>query len=165
MTRDFAFVVARDVAAGDILRAAQGAERQLIAGIDVFDVYEGQGIDPDKKSVAIAVTLQPTEKTLTDAEIEAVSQKIVAEVAKKTGAVLQRLGRVARSDVGAASSTGRRLSGAAGAARYRFAASQRPFRQVLRIPSIAPSSQTASRARRPSAGDRRAPRRSRRSRG
>jgi phenylalanyl-tRNA synthetase beta chain len=89
VTRDFAFVVGRDVAAGDILRAAQGAERQLIAGIDVFDVYEGQGIDPDKKSVAIAVTLQPTEKTLTDAEIEAVSQKIVSEVAKKTGATLR----------------------------------------------------------------------------
>ena len=47
------------------------------------------GVDPDKKSVAIAVTLQPTEKTLTDAEIEAVSQKIVGEVAKKTGAVLR----------------------------------------------------------------------------
>jgi phenylalanyl-tRNA synthetase beta chain len=89
VTRDFAFVVGRDVAAADILRAAQGAERQLIAGIDVFDVYEGQGIEPDKKSVAIAVTLQPTEKTLTDAEIEAVSQKIVGEVVKKTGAVLR----------------------------------------------------------------------------
>ena len=71
------------------MRAAQGAERQLIAGVDVFDVYEGAGIDPDKKSVAIAVTLQPTEKTLTEAEIDAVSQKIVAEVAKKTGAVLR----------------------------------------------------------------------------
>jgi phenylalanyl-tRNA synthetase beta chain len=90
VTRDFAFVVAREVAAADILRAAQGAERQLIAGIDVFDLYEGQGVDPDKKSVAIAVTLQPTEKTLTDAEIDAVSQKIVAEVAKKTGAMLRR---------------------------------------------------------------------------
>jgi phenylalanyl-tRNA synthetase beta chain len=89
VTRDFAFVVGRDVAAADILRAAQGAERQLIAGIDVFDIYEGQGIEPDKKSVAIAVTLQPTEKTLTDAEIEAVSQKIVGEVVKKTGAVLR----------------------------------------------------------------------------
>jgi phenylalanyl-tRNA synthetase beta chain len=89
VTRDFAFVVGRDVAAGDILRAAQGAERQLIAGIDVFDIYEGPGIDPDKKSVAIAVTLQPTGKTLTDAEIDAVSAKIVAEVAKKTGATLR----------------------------------------------------------------------------
>ncbi len=89
VTRDFAFVVGRDIAAADIVRAAQGAERQLVAGIEVFDVYEGAGIDPDKKSVAIAVTLQPTEKTLTEAEIEAVSQKIVGEVAKKTGAVLR----------------------------------------------------------------------------
>jgi phenylalanyl-tRNA synthetase beta chain len=89
VTRDFAFVVGRDVAAGDILRAAQGAERQLIAAIDVFDVYEGQGIEPGKKSVAIAVTLQPTEKTLTEAEIEAVSAKIVAVVGEKTGAALR----------------------------------------------------------------------------
>jgi len=89
LTRDFAFVVGRDVAAGDIVKAAQGAERQLIVGVDVFDIYEGTGIDPDKKSVAIAVTLQPTEKTLTDVEIEAVSAKIVGEVAKKTGAVLR----------------------------------------------------------------------------
>ncbi|WP_201862288.1 phenylalanine--tRNA ligase subunit beta [Microvirga soli] len=89
LTRDFAFVVGRDVAAGDIVKAAQGAERQLIVGVDVFDIYEGTGIDPDKKSVAIAVTLQPTEKTLTDVEIEAVSAKIVGEVSKKTGAVLR----------------------------------------------------------------------------
>jgi phenylalanyl-tRNA synthetase beta chain len=90
LTRDFAFVVGRDVAAGDIVKAAQGAERQLIVGVDVFDIYEGTGIDPDKKSVAIAVILQPTEKTLTDVEIEAVSAKIVGEVSKKTGAVLRR---------------------------------------------------------------------------
>ncbi|HZH53360.1 MAG TPA: phenylalanine--tRNA ligase subunit beta [Microvirga sp.] len=89
VTRDFAFVVGRQVQAGDIVKAAQAAERQLITGVDVFDVYEGAGIDPDKKSVAIAVTLQPTEKTLTDAEIEAVSTKIVGEVSKKTGAVLR----------------------------------------------------------------------------
>jgi phenylalanyl-tRNA synthetase beta chain len=89
LTRDFAFVVGREVAAGDIVKAAQGAERQLIVGVDVFDIYEGTGIDPDKKSVAIAVILQPTEKTLTDVEIEAVSAKIVGEVSKKTGAVLR----------------------------------------------------------------------------
>ena len=89
VTRDFAFVVGRDVAAGDIVKFAQGAERQLIAGVTVFDIYEGAGIDEGKKSVAIAVTLQPTEKTLTDAEIEAISAKIVAEVSKKTGAVLR----------------------------------------------------------------------------
>ncbi|MCB8821734.1 phenylalanine--tRNA ligase subunit beta [Microvirga rosea] len=89
ISRDFAFVVGRDVAAGDIVKSAQAAERQLITGVNVFDIYEGPGIDGDKKSVAIAVTLQPTEKTLTDSEIEAISAKIIAEVGKKTGAVLR----------------------------------------------------------------------------
>ena len=87
--RDFAFVVDRDVKAGDILRAAQGADRTLIAGADVFDVYEGTGVPEGKKSVAVSVTLQPREKTLTDAEIEAVAAKVVAEVSKKTGAALR----------------------------------------------------------------------------
>jgi phenylalanyl-tRNA synthetase beta chain len=87
--RDFAFIVDRTVKAGDVVRAAQGADRKLITGIGVFDIYEGAGIDPDKKSIAIAVTLQPREKTLTDEEIEAVSAKIVAEVAKRTGGVLR----------------------------------------------------------------------------
>ncbi|HMA70626.1 MAG TPA: phenylalanine--tRNA ligase subunit beta [Xanthobacteraceae bacterium] len=87
--RDFAFIVDRTVKAGDIVRAAQSADRKLIAGATVFDVYEGAGIDPDKKSIAIAVTLQPREKTLTDQEIEAVSARIVAEVAKRTGGVLR----------------------------------------------------------------------------
>jgi phenylalanyl-tRNA synthetase beta chain len=87
--RDFAFVVDRTVKAGDIVRAAQGVDRKLITGIVVFDVYEGVGIDPDKKSIAIAVTLQPREKTLTDQEIETVAAKIVAEVGKRTGGVLR----------------------------------------------------------------------------
>ena len=87
--RDFAFVVDRGVRAGDIARAAQNAERKLISSVTVFDVYEGTGIDPGKKSVAIAVTLQPRERTLTDEEIEAVTAKIVGEVAKRTGGVLR----------------------------------------------------------------------------
>jgi phenylalanyl-tRNA synthetase beta chain len=87
--RDFAFIVDRTVKAGELVRAAQGADRKLITAITVFDVYEGAGIDPDKKSVAIAVTLQPREKTMTDQEIEAVSAKIVAEVAKRVGGVLR----------------------------------------------------------------------------
>jgi phenylalanyl-tRNA synthetase beta chain len=89
VSRDFAFIVDRGVKAGDIVRAAQGAERKLIADVTVFDVYEGKGIDADKKSIAIAVTLQPREKTLTDQEIEAVAAKIVAEVTKKTGGALR----------------------------------------------------------------------------
>ncbi len=87
--RDFAFVVDRAVKAGDIVRAAQSADRKLISGITVFDIYEGQGIEAGKKSVAIAVTLQPREKTMTDQEIDALAAKIVAEVTKRTGGVLR----------------------------------------------------------------------------
>jgi phenylalanyl-tRNA synthetase beta chain len=89
VSRDFAFIVPRSVQAGEIVKAAQTADRQLVVGVDVFDVYEGPGMEEDRKSVAIAVTLQPLDKTLTDAEIEAVSAKIVGEVGKKTGAVLR----------------------------------------------------------------------------
>jgi len=89
LTRDFAFVVDKEVAAGEILKAAQGAERALITEASVFDVYEGPGVPEGKKSVAVAVVLQPMEKTLTDQDIEAVSEKIVAAVAKRTGATLR----------------------------------------------------------------------------
>jgi phenylalanyl-tRNA synthetase beta chain len=89
VSRDFAFIVDRGVRAGDIVRAAQGVDRKLITGVTVFDVYEGKGIDEAKKSIAIAVTIQPREKTLTDQEIDAVAAKIVAEVAKKTGGTLR----------------------------------------------------------------------------
>jgi phenylalanyl-tRNA synthetase beta chain len=87
--RDFAFVVDRNVKAADILRATQSVDRKLIANVSVFDVYEGKGIDPGKKSIAIAVTLQPRDKTMTDQEIDAVAAKIVAEVGKRTGGVLR----------------------------------------------------------------------------
>ena len=88
--RDFAFVVERSVKAADVVRAAASADRKLIAGIGVFDVYEGKGIEPGKKSIAIAVTIQPRDKTMTDAEIEALAAKIVGEVDKRTGGVLRR---------------------------------------------------------------------------
>ncbi len=87
--RDFAFVVDRKVKAGDMVRAAQAVDRKLITAVSVFDVYEGQGIEPSKKSIAIAVTIQPREKTMTDQEIDAVSAKIVAEIGKRTGGVLR----------------------------------------------------------------------------
>ncbi len=87
--RDFAFVVDRAVKAADILRFARSADRALITDAGVFDVYEGPGVEDGKKSVAISVTLQPREKTFTDAEIEAISAKIVAEVSGKTGASLR----------------------------------------------------------------------------
>ncbi|MGE0046567.1 MAG: phenylalanine--tRNA ligase subunit beta [Hyphomonadaceae bacterium] len=89
LSRDFAFVVEDRVAAADVVRAAIGAERALIADVSLFDVYRGQGVPEGKKSLAIEVTLQPREKTLTDADIEAVSGRIVAAVAKATGASLR----------------------------------------------------------------------------
>jgi phenylalanyl-tRNA synthetase beta chain len=89
VVRDFAFVVEHGVKAADIVRAAQNVDRKLITSVSVFDVYEGKGIDPGRKSVAIAVTIQPREKTLTEAEIDAVAAKITAEVGKRTGGALR----------------------------------------------------------------------------
>lgn len=87
--RDFAFVMDRDCDAAKLLRAASGADKKLISNVSVFDVFEGASLGEDKKSVAIEVTLQPMDKTLTDAEIDAVSAKIVENVAKSTGGVLR----------------------------------------------------------------------------
>ncbi|MCX7324687.1 MAG: phenylalanine--tRNA ligase subunit beta [Hyphomicrobiales bacterium] len=89
VTRDFAFLVDAKTAAGDMVKTAAGADRALIADVTVFDVYEGDKVEAGKKSVALAVTLQPTEKTLTEAEIDAVGGKIVAEMAKRYGASLR----------------------------------------------------------------------------
>ncbi len=89
VARDFAFVVERNVKAADIVRAAMSADRKLISDVGVFDVYEGAGIAAGKKSIAIAVTIQPRDKTMTEAEIEALAAKIVAEVGKRTGGVLR----------------------------------------------------------------------------
>jgi phenylalanyl-tRNA synthetase beta chain len=90
LARDFAFVVDRDTAAGDVVRAVQSADRALIAGVRVFDVYEGAGVPEGKKSVAVEVVIQPRDKTLADAEIEALSAKIVGAASKAVGAVLRR---------------------------------------------------------------------------
>jgi phenylalanyl-tRNA synthetase beta chain len=87
--RDFAFVVDRAVKAADLVRAAQNVDRKLITAVGVFDVYEGEHVGAGKKSIAIAVTIQPREKTMTDQEIEALAAKIVAEVGKRTGGTLR----------------------------------------------------------------------------
>jgi phenylalanyl-tRNA synthetase beta chain len=89
ISRDFAFVVDRAAKAGDVLKAAQQADRKLITAVDVFDIYEGAGVPEGKKSLAISITLQPRDKTLTDAEIEVVAARVVAGVTKATGAVLR----------------------------------------------------------------------------
>ena len=87
--RDFAFVVPENTAAAALVKAAQGADKALVTTVDVFDVYQGQGIEPDQKSIALEVTLQPRGETLKDQDIEALSQKIIAAVAKATGGVLR----------------------------------------------------------------------------
>jgi len=88
LTRDFAFLVDRDRPAGDLVKAVAGADKALIAGVRVFDLYEGKGVPEDQQSLALEVTIQPREKTLTDAEIEALSSRIVA-AAEKVGAKLR----------------------------------------------------------------------------
>jgi len=89
ISRDFAFIVDASVPAEKLLRAAKGADKALITSVALFDLYAGKGIEDGKKSLAIAVTLQPTTHTLTDAEIDAVAAKIVAQVTKATGGVLR----------------------------------------------------------------------------
>ena len=80
--RDFAFVLDRKVEAAKVVRVAESADRKLISGVSVFDLFESSALGDDKKSLAIEVTLQPVEKTLTDEDIEAAAGKIVAAVEK-----------------------------------------------------------------------------------
>jgi phenylalanyl-tRNA synthetase beta chain len=87
--RDFAFLLDSAIAADAVVKAARSVDRQLIEAVSVFDLYEGKGVPEGKKSLAIAVRLQPKERTLTDAEIEAVAQKIVNAVTKATGGILR----------------------------------------------------------------------------
>jgi phenylalanyl-tRNA synthetase beta chain len=87
--RDFAFLVNASVEAGTVVRAARGADKGLITDVSLFDVFEGKGVAAGEKSLAIAVTLQPTDGTLTDDQIDAVAGKIVAAVEKATGGTLR----------------------------------------------------------------------------
>ena len=87
--RDFAFVVDRSVAAGELVKAAMGADRKLVSGVSVFDVFEGASLGEGKKSIAIEVSIQPVERTLTDEDFEALSGRIVENVGKQTGGMLR----------------------------------------------------------------------------
>ncbi|OWV96356.1 phenylalanine--tRNA ligase subunit beta [Rhizobium sp. R693] len=87
--RDFAFVVDKSVEAGAIIKAASGVDRKLVTGVNVFDIFEGPSLGEGKKSVAIEVQIQPVERTLTDEDFEALTEKIVASVTKFTGGVLR----------------------------------------------------------------------------
>jgi phenylalanyl-tRNA synthetase beta chain len=87
--RDFAFVVDKDVQAAILVKAASGADKKLITSVNVFDLFEGPSVGEGKKSIAIEVTLQPTERTLTEEDFEALSAKIIANVKKSTGGELR----------------------------------------------------------------------------
>ena len=89
VNRDFAFIVDADLPADRLVRAAFRADRSVIADIQLFDEYAGAGTPEGKKSLAIAVTLQPGNATFTDADLEGISHKIVAQVEKHTGGVLR----------------------------------------------------------------------------
>ena len=88
--RDFAFVLEASVAASEVVKAVQADDKKLISSVNVFDLFEGASLGVGKKSLALEVTLQPTERTLTDAEIEAVAAKVVAEVKKATGGEIRK---------------------------------------------------------------------------
>ncbi|GAB5435262.1 phenylalanine--tRNA ligase subunit beta [Falsiruegeria mediterranea] len=87
--RDFAFVVDEDVEALTLVNAASGADKAMIEEVRVFDEFIGGSVGEGKKSLAITVRLQPTEKTLKEKDIEAISDKIVAKVTKATGGALR----------------------------------------------------------------------------
>ncbi|WP_420960489.1 phenylalanine--tRNA ligase subunit beta [Brucella sp. IR073] len=88
--RDFAFVVDKSVEAAAVIRAVGAADRKLISGIQVFDIFEGPALGEDKKSIAIEVAIQPQERTLTDEDLEGLAKRVVESVSKQTGAVLRR---------------------------------------------------------------------------
>ena len=85
VTRDFAFLVDAALPAGDLVRSVRGADKVAITAARVFDDFRGQGVPGDRKSLAIEVTLQPGERTFTDADLKAISERIVAAAAKLGG--------------------------------------------------------------------------------
>ena len=89
VSRDFAFLVDNKIEADALSRAIRGSDKDLITDVQIFDIYTGKGVPEGKKSVALAVTLQPRQQTLTDADIETMAKKIVDAVASKTGGVLR----------------------------------------------------------------------------
>ena len=89
VNRDFAFVVDDNVPAAKLIGAVRAADKKLVADVGVFDVFTGETIGENKKSVALSVTLQPVQATMTDAEIDEVAARIVANVEKQTGGILR----------------------------------------------------------------------------
>ena len=89
LRRDFAFVVDSTVPAATLVRAAQGADKALVTGVNVFDLFEGASLGEGKKSVAIEITIQPRERTLTDEDLDKLAKAVIANVEKSSGGVLR----------------------------------------------------------------------------
>lgn len=89
VARDFAFIVDEDTEADTLVRAAIGADKKLISHVEIFDVYTGEGVESGKKSIALNIILQPQEQTLTDADLEAITNKIIENITSKTGGQLR----------------------------------------------------------------------------
>ncbi len=87
--RDFAFIVDRQLEVAELLKAVRAADKKIIRDIEIFDVYEGQGIDNDKKSIALSVRFQSKERTLSDEDIEPVAQRIIEAARQSVDAVLR----------------------------------------------------------------------------
>ena len=87
--RDFAFIVSKNVNAQDLIKAISSVDKKLISNIKVFDVYEGENIPENKKSIAISVTIQSLEKTLNDNDLENINNLIIQTVENKTGAKIR----------------------------------------------------------------------------
>jgi phenylalanyl-tRNA synthetase beta chain len=81
VTRDFAFLVPVDLAAGDLVRVVKGADKANIAAARLFDDFRGAGVPEGQKSLAIEVTLQPGEKSYADADLKAIAEKVTAAAA------------------------------------------------------------------------------------
>ena len=87
--RDFAFIVNKNISSQTIIKSINEKENDFIDEVNIFDVYEGEGIPEGKKSIAISIVLQPRDKTLKDSEIELICKKIIDNVVNNTGAVLR----------------------------------------------------------------------------
>ena len=87
--RDFAFIINKDVNAQDLINAIASVDQNLISNIKVFDVYEGDNIPENQKSIAINVTIQSLDKTLNESDLEKINKLIIQTVENKTGAKIR----------------------------------------------------------------------------
>ena len=87
--RDFAFIIKREVTSQDLIKVISNIDQNLISNIKVFDVYEGENIPENQKSVAINLTIQSSNKTLNDNDLEKINKLIIETVEKKTGAKIR----------------------------------------------------------------------------